>query len=109
VVQDIRMSETAQLAHLVLPSTHFGEKEGTYTNRKGRVQKLNAATIAPDGAMQDWEIFVRLLDAAGEKVSFSTPSEVFDSLAQEVPAYRGLNYSVIGAQGAQLGGGAGPS
>jgi len=95
VVQDIRMSETAQLAHLVLPSTHFGEKEGTYTNRKGRVQKLNAATIAPDGAMQDWEIFVRLLDAAGEKVSFSTPSEVFDSLAQEVPAYRGLNYSVI--------------
>ena len=109
VVQDIRMSETAQLAHVVLPSTHFGEKEGTYTNRKGRVQKLNAATIAPDGAMQDWEIFVRLLDAAGEKVSFSTPSEVFDSLAQEVPAYRGLNYSVIGAQGAQLGGGAGPS
>ena len=95
VVQDIRMSETAQLAHVVLPSTHFGEKEGTYTNRKGRVQKLNAATIAPDGAMQDWEIFVRLLDAAGEKVSFSTPSEVFDSLAQEVPAYRGLNYSVI--------------
>ena len=109
VVQDIRMSETAQLAHVVLPSTHFGEKEGTYTNRKGRVQKLNAATIVPDGAMQDWEIFVRLLDAAGEKVSFSTPSEVFDSLAQEVPAYRGLNYSVIGAQGAQLGGGAGPS
>src|SRR4029077_1249395 len=74
VVQDIRMSETAQLAHVVLPSTHFGEKEGTYTNRKGRVQKLNAATIAPDGAMQDWEIFVRLLDAAG----YSTPSEVFD-------------------------------
>ena len=109
VVQDIRLSETAQLAHVVLPSTHFGEKEGTYTNRKGRVQKLNGATIAPDGAMPDWEIFVRLLDAAGEKVSFSTPSEVFDALAQEVPAYRGLNYSVIGAQGAQLGGGAGPS
>jgi predicted molibdopterin-dependent oxidoreductase YjgC len=109
VVQDIRMSETAELAHVVLPSTHFGEKEGTYTNRKGRVQKLNAATILPDAAMQDWEIFVRLLDAAGEKVSFSTPSEVFDALAQEVPAYRGLNYRVIGAQGAQLGGGAGPS
>jgi NADH-quinone oxidoreductase subunit G len=109
VVQDIRLSETAQLAHVVLPSIHFGEKEGTYTNRKGRVQKLNAATIAPDGAMQDWEVFVRLLDAAGEKVSFSTPSEVFDALAQEVPAYRGLNYSVIGAQGAQLGGGAEPS
>jgi predicted molibdopterin-dependent oxidoreductase YjgC len=105
VVQDIRMSETAQLAHVVLPSTHFGEKEGTYTNRKGRVQKLNAATIAPDGAMQDWEIFVRLLDAAGEKVSYSTPSEIFDALAKQVPVYDGLNYAAIGAEGVQLGGG----
>jgi NADH-quinone oxidoreductase subunit G len=109
VVQDIRMTETAQLAHVVLPSTHFGEKEGTYTNRKGRVQKLNAATIAPEGAMQDYEILLQLLEASGEKFSYLTPSEVFEALAQEVPAYRGLNYNVIGAQGAQLGGGAGPS
>src|SRR5215472_9274634 len=61
VVQYIRMTETAQLAHVVLPSTHFGEKEGTYTNRNGRVQKLNAATIAPEGALQDCEILIRLL------------------------------------------------
>jgi len=105
VVQDIRMTETAQLAHVVLPSTHFAEKEGTYTNRKGRVQKLNAVTIAPDSAMQDCEIFVRLLDAAGDKVSYSTPSEVFDALAKEVPAYHGVNYAAIGEQGVQLGGG----
>jgi predicted molibdopterin-dependent oxidoreductase YjgC len=105
VVQDIRMTETAQLAHVVLPSTHFGEKEGTYTNRNGRVQKLNVATIAPEGAMQDCEIFVRLLDLAGEKVSYSTPAQVFDALAKEVPTYHGLNYAAIGARGVQLGGG----
>ena len=73
VVQDIRMTETAQLAHVVLPSTHFGEKEGTYTNRNGRVQKLNVATIAPEGAMQDREIFIRLLDAAGERFLTQRP------------------------------------
>ena len=105
VVQDIRMTETAQLAHVVLPSTHFGEKEGTYTNRNGRVQKLNVATIAPEGALQDGEIFVRLLDAAGAKVSYSTPVEVFDALAKEVPAYHGLNYAAIGERGIQQGGG----
>jgi NADH-quinone oxidoreductase subunit G len=104
VVQDIRMTETAQLAHVVLPSTHFGEKEGTYTNRKGRVQKLNVATIAPEGALQDWEIFIRLLDSSGEQVSYSTPSEVFDALAKETPGYQGLNYATIGAQGIKLGG-----
>ena len=60
------MTETAKLAHVVLPSVHFGEKEGTYTNRQGRVQKLNVAVIAPDGARQDSEIFLRLLEGAGQ-------------------------------------------
>ena len=109
VVQDIRMTDTAQLAHVVLPSTHFGEKEGTYANRNGRVQKLNAATIAPEGALQDCEIFIRLLDLAGDRVPYSTPAEIFDALTNEVPAYHGLDYPTIGAQGAQLGGGAGQS
>jgi len=109
VVQDIRMTDTAQLAHVVLPSTHFGEKEGTYTNRNGRVQKLNAATIAPEGALQDSEIFIRLLDLAGNRVPYATPAEIFDALANEVPAYHGLDYATIGAQGAQLGDGTGQS
>jgi NADH-quinone oxidoreductase subunit G len=109
VVQDIRMTETARLAHVVLPATHFGEKAGTYTNRKGRVQKLNATTIAPEGAMQDCEIFIRLLDAAGARIAYSTPAEIFDAMATEVPVYRGLNYAAIGTQGIQLGGGAGQS
>jgi predicted molibdopterin-dependent oxidoreductase YjgC len=69
------------------------------------VQKLNAATIAPEGARQDCEIFLRLLDAAGYKFSYSTPMEIFDALAKELPAYHGLNYAAIGEQGVQLAGG----
>ena len=105
VVQDIRLTETAKLAHVVLPATHFGEKEGTYTNRKGRVQKLNAAIVPPDGALQDCEIFIRLLELSGEKLSYSTPSQVFQALAGEVAAYQGLSYATIGTLGVQLGGG----
>jgi predicted molibdopterin-dependent oxidoreductase YjgC len=110
VVQDIRLTEIAKAAHVVLPSTHFGEKDGTYTNRKGRVQKLNAALVAPEGALQDCEIFIRLLQAAGERASYSSAAEIFQALSQEIPSYRGLNYDVIGDQGIQLGsGGADPS
>ncbi|MBI2181621.1 MAG: molybdopterin-dependent oxidoreductase [Deltaproteobacteria bacterium] len=105
VVQDIRLSETAKLAHVVLPATHFGEKEGTYTNRKGRLQKLSAAVIAPEGALQDWQIFLRLLDLAEEKLSYSTPSQIFQALAEEVALYQGISYATIGDQGIQLGGG----
>ncbi|MGH7824350.1 MAG: molybdopterin-dependent oxidoreductase [Candidatus Binatia bacterium] len=105
VVQDIRQTETANLAHVVLPATHFGEKEGTYTNRKGRVQKLNPAIVPPDGALQDSEIFISLLQAAGEKLNYANPAQVFEALATEIPAYKGLNYAAIGAGGVQLGGG----
>jgi NADH-quinone oxidoreductase subunit G len=106
VVQDIRLTETAKLAHVVFPSTHFGEKEGTYTNRQGRVQKLNPAVIAPEGALQDSEIFLRLLDLSGEKLAWATPAQVFDALAQEKTAYQGLSYAALGDYGVLLGGGA---
>jgi NADH-quinone oxidoreductase subunit G len=107
VVQDTHMTETAKLAHVLLPSVHFGEKEGTYTNRKGRVQKLNAAVIPPDGARQDSDVFLQLLAAAGEVVPYTSPSEIFVAIAREVSAYQGLDYDSIGAQGAELGSGGG--
>jgi predicted molibdopterin-dependent oxidoreductase YjgC len=107
VVQDTRVTETTKLAHVVLPATHFGEKEGTYTNRKGRVQRLNAALIAPEGALQDSEIFARLLDLAGETHGYSTPAEIFAAVAREIPAYAKLDYDLIGAQGIELRSGGG--
>jgi NADH-quinone oxidoreductase subunit G len=107
VVQDTRLSESVQLAHVVLPSTHFGEKEGTYTNRKGRVQKLNPALIPPDGALQDCDIFVRLLDVADETNGYATPEEIFTRLAEEIPSYKALDYESIGDQGIELGSGGG--
>jgi NADH-quinone oxidoreductase subunit G len=107
VVQDTRLSESAKLAHVVLPSTHFGEKEGTYTNRKGRVQKVNAAVVPPPGALQDAEIFLRLLEAAGETDGCSTAAEIFSMMAEVVPSYKGLDYDSIGGQGIELGSGGG--
>ncbi|HEV8726486.1 MAG TPA: molybdopterin-dependent oxidoreductase, partial [Candidatus Binatia bacterium] len=105
VVQDTRLTETAKLAHVVLPATHFGEKEGTYTNRKGRVQKINAALVAPEGALQDSDIFLRLLDQIGETQNYFTPAEIFAALAREIPSYRGIEYELIGDQGIELGSG----
>ncbi len=102
VVQDSHMTPTAKLAHVVLPATNFAEKEGTYTNRKGRVQKLNAALVPPPGVLHDWEIFSRLLNKAGERISSLTPSETFQEISQAVPRYGGLSYVGIGDQGVQL-------
>jgi NADH-quinone oxidoreductase subunit G len=99
VVQDTRVTETTRLAHVVLPATHFGEKEGTYTNRQGRVQRLNAAIIPPEGALQDHEIFARLLSLAGESNGGAHPREIFRSLAREIDGYRNLDFDSIGDLG----------
>ena len=71
------MTETVKLAHVVLPATHFGEKEGTYTNRQGRLQKLNAALIPPEGALQDSEIFTRLVGSRRRENGFTTTAGDF--------------------------------
>jgi predicted molibdopterin-dependent oxidoreductase YjgC len=110
VVQETRLSDTARLAHVVLPAVHFAEKEGTYTNRQGRVQKLNAALIAPEGALQDSEIFLRLLAALGAPLDCSSPSDIFAALTREIAGYAGLDYDSIGEQGrALVSGGGGES
>jgi len=101
VVQDSHLTATAELAHVVLPGTNFAEKEGTYTNREGRVQKLNAALVPPEGALQDWEIFARMQRKAGDRVSYSSPGQIFQMIANEIPRYGGLSYLRIGEQGAQ--------
>jgi predicted molibdopterin-dependent oxidoreductase YjgC len=69
------------------------------------VQKLNAAMIPPDGALQDCDIFLRLLDAAGETHSYASVAEIFAVLAREIPSYKGLDYASIGDQGIELGSG----
>ena len=48
IVQDCFLTETAQLAHIILPSTTFAEKDGTFTNTERRVQRVRKA-IEPVG------------------------------------------------------------
>ncbi len=56
VVQDIFLTETAQLADVVLPAASFAEKEGTFTNTERRVQRVRKAVEPPGQARPDWEI-----------------------------------------------------
>lgn len=55
-VQDLFLTETAVLAHVVLPAASFAEKEGTFTNLEGRAQKFPAAIPPPGEARPDWWI-----------------------------------------------------
>ena len=62
VVQDIILSETAELADVVLPSACWAEKEGTFTNTERRTQKINKAVNPPGEALEDWRIIKNLAE-----------------------------------------------
>jgi assimilatory nitrate reductase catalytic subunit len=47
---------TAGFAHLLLPASSWGEKEGTVTNSERRITRVRAAVAAPGAARADWDI-----------------------------------------------------
>ena len=87
VVQDMFLTETAKLANVVLPAASFAEKEGTFTNFEGRVNRVRKA-IEPIGAsLPDWEIVVRLADKMDYPLPFSSLQDVMREIEALVPSY----------------------
>ena len=56
LVQDIFLTETAELADVVLPAASFAEKDGTFTNTERRVQRVRRAVRPPGEARDDLTI-----------------------------------------------------
>jgi formate dehydrogenase alpha subunit len=89
VVQDMFLSETANLAKVVLPAAGFAEKEGTFTNFEGRVSRVRKATAPPGDSLPDWEIILRLADRMGSPLPFSSLQQVVEEVEELVPMYAG--------------------
>jgi predicted molibdopterin-dependent oxidoreductase YjgC len=90
VVQDLFMTETAKIAHVVLPACAFAEKGGTMTNLERRVQKLNPLRPPQGESRSDFDIFSELLRVLEGPVPGKAPDEVFERICQENPLYRGI-------------------
>jgi NADH-quinone oxidoreductase subunit G len=99
VVSELTMTETARMAHLVLPAASMAEKDGCFTNCEGRVQRLHRA-FAPVGECKpDWLIFsevAALLGAEGGPVS---ARDITCMIASEVPTYAGMLPAALGQAG----------
>ncbi|MFN3532191.1 MAG: molybdopterin-dependent oxidoreductase [Candidatus Brocadia sp.] len=92
VVQDTFMTETAQLADVVLPTVTYAEKEGTSTNMGLTVQRLNKAIQPVGDARPDWQIICDLAKKMGQPYSYASTKEVLNEIGSIVPIYAGVNY-----------------
>lgn len=94
VVQDIFLTETAELADVVLPASGWTEKNGTYTNLERRIQLLKKAVDSSPGR-EDWEILSEISNKMGYKMDYSCPEDIMRDIAESSPLYKGLTYGVI--------------
>ena len=103
VVSDFFLSETAQMADVVLPSVQWAEEEGTMTNLEGRVIRRRRAYDPPAGTLTDMELLCQLAERLdrGCYFSYADPEAVFEELraasAGGVADYSGITYDKIEA------------
>jgi predicted molibdopterin-dependent oxidoreductase YjgC len=98
VVQDLFLTETASLAHVVLPSASFAEKDGTFTNLERRVQRSRRAVEPRGESRPDGTILTELMSRMGSEISCRTPAEVLCEINEQVPAYRGITLRRLGLE-----------
>src|SRR5262249_51097625 len=102
VFQGTNANEASAAAHVVLPSAAYVERDGTFTNFEGRVQRFRAALDPLGEARPDWEILARLGGArglTGPVAGAERAEQVFQALAAAVPAFAGMSYRGLGDHG----------
>jgi formate dehydrogenase major subunit len=99
LVQDIFLTETAQLADVVLPGATFAEKEGTFSNTERRVQRVRKAIDPIGDARPDWQIICELSTRCGYPMEYDSAEAIFEEIRTVTPSYAGITYEKIDATG----------
>ena len=131
IVQSTMINETTRRADIILPMSMSAEKNGTFTNFQGRVQRIrpSVATIELDrsldglamsrldkfgspfdrwakGPKRDarptWRILTAIASVMGTKYRYQSAEDVFNEIASAVPSFAGMSYRKLAGRGMVL-------
>lgn len=101
VVQEIFMTETSKMAHVVLPAASFLEKSGTFTNGERRIQRVQQVVKPIEGTKPDGEIIVDIMNKMGYPQTAYHPKTIMEEIAKIVPFFAGVKWDELGDNGKQ--------
>ena len=90
IVTDIFMTETTKMADLILPSSTYAEKDGTFTNMSRHVQGVASAVLPQGTSKPDFDILIELAETLGKPFEHSTLLEIQQEIEQAAPIYQGV-------------------
>jgi formate dehydrogenase major subunit len=100
VVQDIFLTATARLAHVVFPaSSSWCEAEGTVTNSERRVQRVRKALEPPGNARDDLWIISELARRLGHDWGYPSAEDVWNEVRRMAPIFAGMSYQRLEREG----------
>ena len=68
IVQDIALTETAKLAHVILPASSWAEKDGSFVNAEGVTQRVCKVTEPTGQSLPDWQIIKNIASRMGKGI-----------------------------------------
>ena len=90
ICQDPFLTETAQLAHIVLPACTYAEKDGTFTNLEGKVLRIRQ-TMDPIGeSLPDWHIMTAIANGLGYELPYESAQDIQNEIMKLLPGYYNL-------------------
>ncbi|MEP0861341.1 MAG: molybdopterin-dependent oxidoreductase [Ignavibacterium sp.] len=131
IVHATNFNQSTNFADIVFPAATYAEKNGTFINFQGRLQRIRpaVATIEVDRALEGmalsrldkfgtkfdrwaqgkhfdaratWKILTSLANVLGSKWKYQMAEDVFDEMTNSIAEFKGLDYDVIGDLGVQL-------
>lgn len=90
IVQDPFLTETANMAHVVLPAATYAEKDGTFTSLEGKVLRVRQALDHVGESLPDWHILTALANGLGYEWPYQSPQDVQNEIMKLLPGYYNL-------------------
>ncbi len=92
VMQQLFMTETAELADVILPLNAFGEETVTFTSTERRIQLATQVKDPLEGTITAWKQIEEVANKLGANWTYANSAAIMNEIGQAVPAYEAANY-----------------